>query len=56
MQNVVEIIILSVFLSYHNLKIHLSVIGKDPCLSVFDLFVIVVRNLENLLIKHRYHE
>ena len=36
MQSFVEIIILLVFLCYHNLKIRLSVIRKDPLLSVFD--------------------
>ena len=35
-QNVVGIIIVFVFISYHNLKIHLSAVRKDPVLSVFD--------------------
>ena len=38
LQDVVEIIILFVFFPYHNLKISLSAIGKDPpVLLVFDI-------------------
>ena len=36
-QNIVEIIILFVFFSFHNLKIRLSVIRKDPLFGSFDL-------------------